>query len=438
MQGAVPVNCAAGVPLGNLQFDVAGDPQLSRLPLRGMNRLGEGDRIYYTPGKLRVNPKGGEVALVLAPAPLTAAPGTPLPKDVSRILVLDPMPANKPAEWSVPFRVGVVALVYGPEGVSTKKVKAFLSQDEDLITQLADYADKTAQTEALLTALSTWNPNNTNDVDAALNGFGSQYGITAGIDRTLPRDQQMLAVMRTINPSLAGVDPVSTDSSQRTAQSAALATSVAGMFFGSGVGLAASGAALFMNLRSMMFPNTEFRSSFAVVSSPPTDKLELCGKREALKPRTKVAYLWAERLPNMGPPEIKAGSANHLPIGQKSPFTVTMNEGAWKVVDRAHDWKLVNPETKATYPVKVKGMPAEKSLEVDLNGVPASEGKYGLQAGWDWNTLQVDGEVWLQPLSTFSERIWFPPVRTTCMSNKEKQWWKRKGQISSSWKRWLL
>ena len=71
---AVPLGCASGVPLGEVELRVQSDPKLPTLPLRGINRLQEGHTILYSPGKLRMNPKGGEVALVLAPAP--AKPGT--------------------------------------------------------------------------------------------------------------------------------------------------------------------------------------------------------------------------------------------------------------------------------------------------------------------------------------------------------------------------
>src|ERR1700722_2982448 len=71
---AVPLGCASGVPIGDFDLDVRSDPKLQALPLRGINRLEEGQVILYSPGKLRIKPKGGEVALVLAPAP--AKPGT--------------------------------------------------------------------------------------------------------------------------------------------------------------------------------------------------------------------------------------------------------------------------------------------------------------------------------------------------------------------------
>jgi hypothetical protein len=395
-EAAVPLNCAAGVPLGDLRLTVQSTPGKPNLPLRGINRLGEGDKILYSPVKLRVNPKGGKVALVIAPAP--TKPGEPVPTELPKLEVLEPIDANRPGEWKVPFRVGVIALVYGPEGINAKRVKDFLTKEDDLIAQMADYAEKTAQTEALLAALSSGTPINPTQMDAALNGFGTQYGITAGIDRTLPRDQQLGAMLRTVNPSLAVVDPVASDSSARLQTTAILATTVAGLFFGSPIGLAAGGTALFMNLRTMFFPGTEFRSSFAQIATPPVDDLNLCGKREPPKPRTKIAYLWANRIPNAGPPTLTMGPADHLPQEQKGLVNVSMDDAAWQIVDRARQWMLVDAKTKKEFPVQVHSVPAEKSLEVDLSGAKAEPGLYELKASWDWNPLAVKGAVFVEPL----------------------------------------
>jgi hypothetical protein len=413
---AVPLGCASGVPLGDVELRVRSNPKLPTLPLRGINRLEEGQVILYSPGKLRINPKGGEVALVLAPAP--AKPGT-LMNDLPKVQVLEPKPANKNAQWSVPYRIAVVALVYGPQGLSAKKVKAFFAKDDDLIAQLADYAEKIAQTEALMTAINSWSGKSTGDVDAALSGFASQYGINGQIDRTLPRDQQTLLLMRSINPSLAGVDPVAQDASQRTAQSAALATSIAGIFFGTPVGLAASGGALAVNLRSMMFPNIEFRSSFAVVTESASDKLDLCGKRDPAKPRMKVAYMWAARVPNVGPPAVTIESADHLPLGVKAALAVKMDDAAWKLVDRAHDWKLMAPDGKTAYPVKVKSTADHKALEVELSA-KAPEGKYQLESGWDWDTMHATGNVYLNSLGDFKNARLVPASQDMLIEHRGK------------------
>ena len=71
----------------------------------------------------------------------------------------------------------MAALVYGPAGLNKKKVAKFLSQDQVLIAQLADYADKTAQAEQLVATLSN-SESSSASVNAALTGFAA-YGIVA-------------------------------------------------------------------------------------------------------------------------------------------------------------------------------------------------------------------------------------------------------------------
>jgi hypothetical protein len=334
--------------------------------------------------------------------------------------VLDPKPAEKAAEWKVPNRTGVVALVYGPQGVNVKKVKAFFMKDDDLIAQLADYAEKTAQTEALLAAIGAWSTKSTDDMDAALNGFASQYGIDNQVDPTLPRSQQTLAMMRAINPTLSNVDPVAQDASQSTAQSAAFATSVASIFFGTPVGLAASGGALFLNLRGMMFPNTEFRSSFALVADSQGDKLDLCGKRDPAKARMKIAYLWANRVPNAKAPEIQIESADHLPLGVPAPLAAKMDDAAWKIVDRARDWKLVAEDGKTTFSIKVKSAADKKALEVALDSPKTPAGKYRLQAAWDWDTFHVNGDLYLTPVGDFKAAHLIPESQDQLVEHRGK------------------
>jgi hypothetical protein len=396
VKAAVPLNCPAGVPLGDVRLRVEGDPGKDMLPLRSINRLGEGDTVYYTPVKLRLKPRGGKVALVVAPAPVK--PGEPVPKELPTVKVLEALEADKPGQWKMPFRVGVAALVYGPEGLDPKRVKAFLTSDDDLIVQLADYAEKTAQTEALLSAINAGNPLNPTQVDAALNGMGTQAGVGA-VDRTLPKDQQMAVMLGRVNPTLAGVDPVAPDLTVRTQAAASVVTAVAGMFLGSPVGLAAGGTLLAMNLRTMLFPGTEFRSSFAQVSNAQSPDLNLCGKREAPRPRTKIAYLWAARIPNARAPALTVGAVDHLPQGQTGSLAVA---GDAKLVDGAREWRLVDLETKKEFPVKVRSDVGEKTLNVDLAGSKTDPGIYRLEALWDWDKLAVTGAVYVTPLDSLS------------------------------------
>jgi hypothetical protein len=387
--GLPPVSCPAGVPIGNVDLRVLAPDQKNALPLRTINRLEEGDAILYSPLLGTNQKRSGDVSLVLVPA-------IPESKD-QHLLVLEPKPAGKPQKWKIPRKISVVAFVYGPDGLSRGKVKDFLAKDEDLVAQLADYAEKTAQTEDLIQALSSGDSSSAN-VDAALQGFASQYGLSAKIDRTQPANQQALTLLQTLNPALATYDPLGSASSQRLSQTASLAASVAGLFFGSPVGLAAGGTAMLIDLKSLAFPKSDFRSSFA--EKLQNDGMGLCGSRTPAPPHTKVAYLWASRVPNVGPPQITVGEANSIPVTQKSPLPVEVPDSQWKYVDRVRNWHLVSDSGKA-FPIKVTKLASPKGLELDLSKVTLSPGKYGLKADWDWDPFSVLGGIEVQPLGNF-------------------------------------
>ena len=116
------------------------------LPLQEINKLGEGDTVIYAPVLRGLEKRPGEVALVLVPAKRTG--------DSETLIVTDLGRADKPHEWTISQPMSLAAFVYGPQGLSKKKVKGFLSQDDQLVAQLADYAEKTSQTEALLQTLA--------------------------------------------------------------------------------------------------------------------------------------------------------------------------------------------------------------------------------------------------------------------------------------------
>ena len=78
----------------------------------------------------------------------------------------------------------------------------------------------------------------------------------------LPLTSRPLNCFRLCFPQLSTYDPLTSDRSAVVAQSTGLASSVAALFFGTPVGLAAGGAALFENLRIMMFPDTDFHAAF--------------------------------------------------------------------------------------------------------------------------------------------------------------------------------
>jgi len=391
-----PLVCPAGAPIGNVDLRVAsGGNAADALPLRTINRLEEGNTLLYRPILRSGENRKGEVALVLVPANKVAAG--------EGLIVLDPKPANKPQQWKVPLRVAVVAYIYGPAGLNTRKVKSFLARDQDLVAQLADYAEKTAQTEALIAALAS--PDSSADaVQAAFHGFSSHYGLNVQLDKNAPVDQQAITLFRALNPAMANFDPISPQRTKQFGETATLATSVAALFFGSPVGLAAGGTAMLMEIRAMAFPNAEFRSSFA--QSLPDEGLGLCGRRDAVASHTRVAYLWALRVPNAPPPRLSIDKPASVPPGLKSPVLVTASDADWKYVERARNWTLVSPNGKPI-PVKTQKLGDTKTFEFEI-APSVKPGRYSLAANWDWNRFSVPGYIDLRPLSDFTSARLIP------------------------------
>jgi hypothetical protein len=205
-------------------------------------------------------------------------------------------------------------------------------------------------------------------------------------------------MFRTLNPAIASYDPISPQGAQSYGRTAGLATSVATLFFGSPVGLAAGGTAMLLELRSVAFPRAEFRSSFS--QSLPNDGLGLCGRRDPVPPHTKVAYLWASRVPNAGPPQLTIAKENSVPVGIKSPIPVSAAEPDWKFADRARRWAL-QPENGKPIPITVQKLGDTKLLELDLiSGV--KPGRYSLVSNWDWDHFAVKGNIEVRPLGDFS------------------------------------
>jgi hypothetical protein len=331
-----------------------------------------------------------------------------------KVRVLDPKPADKPQQWKTPMRVSVVAYVYGPTGLNAKKIKDFLSRDDDLVAQLADYAEKTAQTEALIAAISSPNSSAVS-MQSALQGFSSQYGVSAQIDKSVPSNQQALSLFKAINPTIAHYDPLSPQGAQPLGQTAGLATTVATLFFGSPVGLAAGGTAMLLELHALAFPGAEFRSSF---SQPlPDDALGLCGRRDAPPRHTRVAYIWASRVPNVPAPALSIAKTQALPAGMKSPLRLHSTDADWKHLDRARNWALQAENGK---PVSLKVQKAgDGVLDLDL-GPAVKPGKYTLVATWDWDHFHVNGQVDVEPLSDFASARLAAPSQDFLVSKTGK------------------
>ncbi len=387
-----PITCPAGAPIGAVDLRVRSAKGGEPLPFRTINHLSEGDTVLYSPILRGREKRPGEVSLVMVPA--KREPG----KDA--LIVTDPKPADKPQEWKISQTISLGAFVYGPEGLSKKKVRGFLSQDDLLIAQLADYAEKTAQTEALVQALSSID-SSPESVNAALSGFASQYGLSVQLDRTAPPQVQAQTLFATMNPQLAGYDPLTPSTGARLGQTASVATAAATLFFGSPIGLAAGGTAMLLDLRAIAFPGTQFRSSFAQTLHT-NGGLNLCGQRNPAPPHTRVAYLWANRIPNVPAPSVRIGNADYIPIAQKTPVPVDVPDPQWKYLERARAWALEN-EKQQKFPVDVLKLANQKAVEIDLTKAKLAAGDYHLTAYWDWTPFQATGAVHVRALSDFKE-----------------------------------
>ena len=385
-----PLVCPAGAPIGSVDLRVIRKPGDAPLPLKTINRLEEGDSILYRPLLRNNEVRRGEVAIVLVPVSRQASQ--------EPLEVLEPRPAGKPTQWTVASRTAVAVFVYGPAGLNRAKVKNYLSKDQDLVLQLADYAEKTAQTEALIQALSS-NESSSASINAAFQGFASQYGISGQMDRTLPTDQQMTSLLRTLNPAVASYDPVSPQPAQSISQTVGAATSVAALFFGTPVGLAAGGTAMLLEMRSVIFPNTIFRSSFE--QGYPGGGMGLCGKRDAVPPHTKVAYLWATRISNISHPSIAVDAVATLPTKLRMLVPAKpASENDWKYLDHAREWTMAAGSQTFRVPVAKAG---DNGLEIDLTKTHVEPGTYKLSAFWDWDEFIVAGELQVRNLSDFSK-----------------------------------
>ncbi len=385
------VTCPAGAPLGPVDFQVKAGEQ--RLPFRNINRLSEGDTVMYAPVLRQKEKRRGEIALVLVPQKRQ--------EGQEDIIVTDAEPADKKHEWKMTETIALAAVVYGPDGLNRRKVAKFLSQDEVLVAQLADYADKTAEAQQLVATLSN-RESSAASVNAALTGFASQYGFAIQVDRNASPAAQAQTVFASMNPQLAQYNPLASSTAQGIGQSASLATMAGSLFFGSPVGLAAGGTAMLLDLRSIAFPDTQFRASFVQPYPGLPSALNVCGQQGPVPPHTRVAYVWASRVPNLPAPRIRIGEADFVPSTQKTAIPVDVPEAGWKYVDRVREWVLVD-ETKKSTPIPVVKLGNQKMLELDLSNAKLAPGDYRLVGSWDWTPVGVEGTVHVRPLSDFQK-----------------------------------
>jgi hypothetical protein len=377
---STPPGCIGSAPLGKFRVSVARPDQVVTLPITELTAIPAGSRLIWDPVHLssRLSPDSEVAALVI-------------PGKRGELEVLPAKKAGQGETWELPHGAEVVALVIGPDGLNMGKVKSLVKKNEDLLPELAAYAQQTSQVEALVQTLAD-SETTGGGADAALRGFSSRWGVAMPkLDPNAPTNQQANTLLSAILPSASAYDPLAPRWAQMQ-QTTGLAASIAGLFFGNTVGLAAGGAALVTNLKSGLFPNTEFRSAYSQAAD--AGVMAFCAKNQP-KSRTKIAYLWAYRAPGTTAPKTAISGPAYLPLGAKSRVKV----GAAKDLGRARDWRLV-PATGDAVPVAAT--PGADSVELDLTKTALVQGEYRLTANWDWETIAL-GTVHLQPFGELSK-----------------------------------
>ncbi len=432
--------CLGGVSVSTFRLLLEPEGKGPALPLSAVNVIRPGEKLKYEPIHVPEPIKDkAQIAILLVPlskpapteggavagstsvgaanAPTTGdttppetkgsreEKGKEKSKDKQKdLVVLEARPAKSPAEWVIPTRASIVGVVFGPRGLDVKKVSSMVEKNEDLIPQLADYAQQTATVEALVQTLSQVeeSPTPGKDLNAVLRGFSTEYGLAVPkLNTSAPTNQQAAQLLQAVLPSLSTYDPLTSQRSAVVAQSTGLASSVAALFFGTPVGLAAGGAALFENLRIMMFPDTDFHAAFT--QSVANTGLALCSKDQKLKPRTRPAYLWMLRVPDVGAPTASLPEAMSLPLGSKSTIKVACaNSSQLKILPRVRDWQLVSTAHSAEVPATVTVGTSDDTIELDLSHTKLPEGQYRLVAKWDWDPMEVQGAINLRPFADFS------------------------------------
>ncbi len=388
-----PIKCPAGAPVGSFQLLVTNGSGAPRM-LETVNQLLPGYKVDYHPEHIKgPDKKKARISLVLVPS------------DKGKVDVLEPKPADKDAEWSVPFDTQIAALVYGPEGLDKGKVAGLVKKNEELIGQLADYAQKTQDTESLIQAITQEKQGleSGESVNAAVASFASQYSGATKLDRTQPMDAQMAALVRGLSPAVTAYDPLAPDPTQRAAQTASIAAAVAGLFLGTDVGLGASAGALLLNMHSLFFPKTEFRSAFGQPQSGQKNVTGLCGSSTSSVSRTQLAYLWATRFPDVSAPALSLEKTEHVALSEKTAFPLDVKAREWKIAARVQDWRLVSADGKAASAISAKVDTTKKTIELDLTDTKVKAGAWKLEGTWDWTPVKVAGTLEVHELSSFAK-----------------------------------
>jgi len=382
---ATAPSCPAGKPVAQFRLLVVPPKSGEALPLSEVNVIEPGDKLRYEPVPLAKKGDGdAKIGILLA-----AASG----KDAGHIAVLDVKPAKAPAEWTVPVRASIVAVVFGPHGLDEGKINKLVKKNPELVLKLSDYVEQSSKVEALVQTLSKYQnaPAQSGNMQAALGQFSKQYGVSLpAVNSSTPSDQQAQQLLRALIPAFSG-DPLAQTSV--TQQSTGLAASVATFFMGPQFGIAAGGAALLGQLHAALFPRAEFRTALAEPKLP--TGMNLCaGSTVPAKAHTRIAYLWALPVPNAAAPSASIAQNTRIPAAWNSSIELkSANQAQLRLLTRVRDWHLVAGATDVSIPAKVSIGPQSDLLALDLTHAKLPPGQYHLAAKWDWTPVSVGGTL---------------------------------------------
>jgi hypothetical protein len=387
------------IPVSSFRLLLAPASGGPALPIASVNRIEAGETLEYAPVHLPSYLRNkARIAVMLVSSSEAGH---------NHVTLLPAMPASTKAHWKVAHGASLVGVVFGPHGLDTKKVDSLVRKDPDLVPELARYAKETATVNALIQTLSQYEqaPPGTQDLNAALQGFSSQYNVALPLvaSRGEPSSMQAALLLQGVLPSLSAADPASYASAKSLAmeQSAGLAAAVAALFYGTPAILAVGGAGLFQSLRVIMFPNTDLRGAFAQFED--SGDMQLCSNDQPPKPRSRLAYVWVMQISNAPPPVVSLDEAKDLAQGTKAAVRVKCaTNSQLRLLPRARDWRLVAPKESVSVPAKVTVGSSWDTVSLDLSKVNAPAGSYHLAALWDWSDFSVAGMLHLRPFSNFA------------------------------------
>ena len=357
--------CSGAVAAGTFRLTVKTPNGGPPLPLRRMNVIPANSKLIYEPLQMPADlKKGGRIAVVIVPADADQ-------RAASGASVLETHDANVNGEWTIPYRAGVVLGVFGPQGLDEKRLTNLVTKDEDLLDDLARFAQQTVDLEASLEQLSTLEED---DVDED----------PSKPSRATPVEQALFTLTRALNPSQTFINPLG---GGKSIGPVTRTTWAASTFFDNAGGLFPGSGALGM-VRQWLMPDSEFRAVYAETAE--VDGLTFCTQKTLTKSKNRLVYMWGYKPVNTGAPKVSVPQTTYFPAGTRSTFAMRVAApDDWNLTGNIHDWVMSGARD---IPVKVRAT-ARGWMEIDLRKAVLEPGAYKLKGKWDWDTVVVEGDL---------------------------------------------